>query len=133
MSNFVECTIKSGIDPLSFSLGREQKMLGFFASFEAYKKAGFLRKGKNGHNVFRTGAEIHFSETNILGLGALLDSSLRDLLVAMIQLFHRFSSTINLPFSSPRTSWSLALDIACAADFSSPFILEKHKITNVSS
>ena len=30
-----------------------------------------LEEGKNGHNAFQTGAKIHFSKKNILGLGAL--------------------------------------------------------------
>ena len=34
----------------------------FFASFEAPKMAGFVRRTKNGRGAFRTGAKIHFSE-----------------------------------------------------------------------
>jgi len=64
------CDVDSQIDPLLFWLGREQKMLVFFASFEAYKAAGLLEIGKNGCNAFRTGTKIHFSKKNILGLGA---------------------------------------------------------------
>ena len=46
-------------------------MLGFFASFEPIKWQDLLEEGKNGHNALRKGAKIHFSEINILGLGAL--------------------------------------------------------------
>ena len=42
----VNCDVKLGIDPLPFWLDCEQKMLGFFASFEAYKMAGFVRRRK---------------------------------------------------------------------------------------
>jgi len=41
------------------------------ASFEAIKWQGLVEEAKNGCNAFRTGAKIHFSEKNILGLGAL--------------------------------------------------------------
>ena len=65
------CDVKSVIDPLPFWLGREQKVLGFFVSFQAYKWQDLLGSGKNGRNALRKGAKIHFSEINILGLGAL--------------------------------------------------------------
>ena len=42
-------------------------MLGF----EAYKWQDLLEEGKNDRNAFQTGAKIHFSVNNILGLGAL--------------------------------------------------------------
>jgi len=44
----VDCDVKSGVDPLPFWLGREQKMLFFFAGFEAYN--------------------IHFSEKKYIGV-----------------------------------------------------------------
>jgi len=46
-------------------------MLGVFVSFEPIKWQDSLEEGKNGRNVFRTGAKIHFSESNVLGLRAL--------------------------------------------------------------
>ena len=42
----VDCDFKSGIDPLRFWLGREQKMPDIFARFEALKMAGCVRKRK---------------------------------------------------------------------------------------
>ena len=44
----VDCIDKSGIEPLPFWLSREQKMLVFFASFEAYEMAGFLNRREKG-------------------------------------------------------------------------------------
>ena len=41
------------------------------ARFEAIKWQALVEEAKNGCNAFRTGAKIHFSEKNILGLGAL--------------------------------------------------------------
>ena len=63
--------VKTGIDPLPFSLGREQNMLGFSQLSKPTKWQDLLEKGKNGRNAFRTGAKIHFSEKHILGLWAL--------------------------------------------------------------
>ena len=65
------CDIKSVIDPLPFWLGHEQKMLGFTQVLRPIKSQGLLEKRKNDRNVFWTGVKIHFSEKNILGLGAL--------------------------------------------------------------
>ena len=65
------CDVNSGIDPLPFWLGREQKMLGFLQLSKPIKWQDLLEKLKNGRNAFRTGAKVHFSEKNILGLGAL--------------------------------------------------------------
>ena len=56
------CDVKSGIAPLPFWLGREQKMLGFSQVFKPLKRQDMLEEGKNGRNAFRTGAKIHFSE-----------------------------------------------------------------------
>ena len=67
----VDCDVKSGVDPLPFLLGREQKMLGFSQLSKPIKWQDLLEKGKNGRNASRTGAKIHFSEKIILGLGAL--------------------------------------------------------------
>ena len=53
----VDCDVKSGVDPLPFWRGREQKM------------QDLLQGGKNGCTAFRTAAKINFSEKNILGLG----------------------------------------------------------------
>ena len=65
------CDVTSGIEPLPFRLGREQKMLRFSQLSKPIKWQNLLEKGKNCRNAFRTGAKIHFSEKNILGLGAL--------------------------------------------------------------
>ena len=65
------CDVKSVIDPLPFQLGCEQKMLGFLQVLKPIKWQDLLEEGKYGRNVFRTGAKIHFSGKNILGLGAL--------------------------------------------------------------
>ena len=46
-------------------------MLGFSQVLKPIKLQGLLEEEKNGHNVFRTGAKVHFSEKNTLGLGAL--------------------------------------------------------------
>ena len=46
-------------------------MLGFPQVLEPIKWQDLLEEGKNGRNMFRTGAKIHFSEKNILELGAL--------------------------------------------------------------
>ena len=62
---------KDDVDTLPFWLGREQKMLGFLQLSKPIKWQDLLQKWKNGGNAFRTGAKIHFSEKNILGLGAL--------------------------------------------------------------
>ena len=66
----VDCNVKTEIDPLPFSFGREQKMLGFSQLPKPIKWQDLLEK-KNGRNASRTGAKIHFSEKNILGLWAL--------------------------------------------------------------
>ena len=47
------------------------KILGFSQILNPVKWHDLLQEGKNGRNAFRTGAKIHFSEKNILGLGAL--------------------------------------------------------------
>ena len=65
------CDVKSGIDPLPFWLGREQKMLGFSQVLKPIKWQDLIEEGKNGRNASWTGAKIHFSERNILGFGAL--------------------------------------------------------------
>ena len=62
------CDIKSGIDPLPFWLGREQKLLGFLKVLKHIKWQDLLEGGKNGRNAFRTGAKIHFSEKKIWGV-----------------------------------------------------------------
>ena len=67
----VDCDVKSGVNPLPFSVGREQKMLGFSHVLKPIKTQDLLENGKNGRYTFPTGAKIHFSEKNILGLGAL--------------------------------------------------------------
>ena len=46
-------------------------MLGFSQVLRPLKWQDSLEEGKNGRNAFQTGAKIHFSEKNILGLGAL--------------------------------------------------------------
>ena len=46
-------------------------MLGFSQLSKPIKWQNLLEKGKNCRTAFRTGAKIHFSEKNILGLGAL--------------------------------------------------------------
>ena len=43
-------------------------MLGFSQVLKPIKWQDLLEEGKNGPNAFRTGARIHFSEKNILGL-----------------------------------------------------------------
>ena len=58
----MDCDVKSGIDPLPFWLGREQKMLGFLQVLKPIKRQDLLEKGKNGRNAFQTGANIHFSK-----------------------------------------------------------------------
>ena len=63
------CGVKSGIDPLPFWLGGEQKMLGFSHVLRSIKGKDLLKEGKNDRKAFRTGAKIHCSEKNILGLG----------------------------------------------------------------
>ena len=45
-------------------------MLGFLQVLKPIKWQDLLEEGQNGRNAFRTGAKIHFSEKNILGLGA---------------------------------------------------------------
>ena len=65
------CDVKSGIEPLPFWLGREQTLLDFLQVLKPIKWQDLLEGGKNGRNAFWTGAKIHFSEKNILGLGAL--------------------------------------------------------------
>ena len=67
----LDCDVKSGVDPLPFSVGREQTMLGFSHALNAIKTQDLLENEKNGRYTFPTGAKIHFSEKNILGLGAL--------------------------------------------------------------
>ena len=57
------CDVKSGIDPLPIGLSCEQNMLGFLQLSKPIKWQDLLEKGKV--------AKIHFSEKNILGLGAL--------------------------------------------------------------
>ena len=63
--------VKSGIDPLPFSLGCEQKRLGFSRVLKLIKWHDLLEEEKSVCDAFRTRAKIHFSEKNILGLGAL--------------------------------------------------------------
>ena len=63
------CGVKSGIDPLPFWLGGEQKMLIFSHVLKSIKWQDFLEEGKNDRKAFRTGAKIHCSEKSILGLG----------------------------------------------------------------
>ena len=65
------CDVKWGIDPLPFWLGRERKMLGFSQVLKPIKWQDLSEDGKNGCIAFRTGAKIHWSEKNILRLGAL--------------------------------------------------------------
>ena len=65
------CDVKSGIDPLPFRLGREQKMLGFWKVLKPIKWQDLLEDEKNGRNAFRIGAKNHFSEKDFLGLVAL--------------------------------------------------------------
>ena len=65
------CDVKSGIDPLPFWLGHEQKMFGFPQVLKAIKWQDLLEEGKNGCNAVWIGAKIRFSEKNILGMGAL--------------------------------------------------------------
>ena len=48
-------------------------MLEFSQLTKPIKWQDLLEKGKNGRNASRTGAKIHFSEKNILGLGALYE------------------------------------------------------------
>ena len=67
----IDCDVKSGVEPLPFWIRREQKMHGFSKVFKPIKWQDLLEEGKNGHDAFRTGAKLHFSEKNILGLGAL--------------------------------------------------------------
>ena len=62
--------VKSGIDPLPFWLGREKKMLCFSQILKSIKWQDLLEEEKNGRNAFWLGAKIHFSEKNIMGLGA---------------------------------------------------------------
>ena len=50
------------------SVCREQRTLGFSQLSKPIKWQDLLEKGKNDRNAFRTGAKIHFSEKNILGL-----------------------------------------------------------------
>ena len=47
------------------------KNLGFSQVLEPVKWQDLLEGGKNGCNAFQTSGKIHFSEKNILGLGAL--------------------------------------------------------------
>ena len=49
----------------------EQKMRGFSQVLKSIKWHSLLEGGKSGCNAFRTGAKIHVSEKNILGLGAI--------------------------------------------------------------
>jgi len=46
-------------------------MHGFSKVFKPIKWLDLLEEGKNGRDAFRTSAKLHFSEKNILGLGAL--------------------------------------------------------------
>ena len=46
-------------------------MLGFLQVLKPKKWQDLLEEGKNGHDVFLTGAKIHFSEKDILRLGEL--------------------------------------------------------------
>ena len=46
-------------------------MLGFSQVLKPIKLHDLLEEGKNGCNLFLTGAKIYFSEKKILGLGAL--------------------------------------------------------------
>ena len=43
-------------------------MLGFSQVLKPIKWQDFLEEGENGRNAFQTGAKIHLSEKNILGL-----------------------------------------------------------------
>ena len=65
------CDVKSVTDPLPFWLGREQEILGFLQVLKPIKWQDLLKEGKNDCSEFRTGAKIHFSWKNILGLEAL--------------------------------------------------------------
>ena len=47
-------------------------MFGSSQALKLIKRQDFLEEEKNGRSAFRTGAKIHFSEKNNLGLGALL-------------------------------------------------------------
>ena len=67
----VDCDVKSGVDPLPFWRGREQKMLGFSQVLKPIKWLDLLQERKYGCSAFRKGAKINFSEKNISGLGAL--------------------------------------------------------------
>ena len=66
------CDVKSGIDPLPFWLGIEQKLLGFLQVLKPIKWQDLLEGGKNAWNAFRTGAKIHFSEKNLGVRGTLI-------------------------------------------------------------
>ena len=46
-------------------------MLGILQVLKPIKWQDLLEDVKDGRNTFRTGAKIHFSNKNILGLGAL--------------------------------------------------------------
>ena len=46
-------------------------MLGFSQVLKPRNWQDLFEDGKNGRNAFRIDAKIHFSEENILGLGAL--------------------------------------------------------------
>ena len=46
-------------------------MLGFSHVLKPIKRKDLLENGKNDRNAFPIGAKIHFSDKNILGLGAL--------------------------------------------------------------
>ena len=47
-------------------------MHGFLQVLKPIKLQDLLEEGKTGRNAFQTGAKIHFSKKNMLGLGALI-------------------------------------------------------------
>ena len=54
-------------------------MLGFSQLSKPIKWQDLLEKWKTGHNAFPTGAKIHFSEKNILGLGEKLSNQISNI------------------------------------------------------
>ena len=67
----VDCDVKSATGPTPLLTQSRTKDAWFFASFEAYKMAGVVRRRKNGGNAFRTGAKIHFSKKIFWVMGTL--------------------------------------------------------------
>ena len=51
-------------------------MLGFWQVLKPIKRQDLLEKGKKGHNAFRTGAKIHFSENKYFGVRGTLREQL---------------------------------------------------------